>query len=87
MHSRIQRMACSYHTVRHRRSLRLEMLEPRELLTVVMTPQEQLLIELVNRARADPAFEALRYEIDLNDEVEEDELISAEPPTALAWFK
>ena len=60
------------------------MLEPRELLTVVMTPQEQLLIELVNRARADPAMEALRYGLDLNAEVEEDSLISDEPKQPLA---
>lgn len=43
-----------------------EQLEPRRLLTVVLTPHEQLLLELVNRARAAPAAEAERLGIDLN---------------------
>lgn len=43
-------------------------LEPRLLLTVVnMTDQEQLLLELVNRARANPTAEANRFNIGLND--------------------
>ena len=42
-------------------------LEPRLLLTVVnMTDQEQLLLELINRARANPSAEATRQGIDLN---------------------
>lgn len=45
----------------------IDSLEPRLLLTVVnMTDQEQLMLELVNRARANPAAEASRFGIDLN---------------------
>ena len=45
----------------------VETLEPRNLLaSIVMTPPEQLMIELVNRARAAPAVEASRHGIDLN---------------------
>jgi hypothetical protein len=45
-----------------------ERLEPRQLLAVVtMSAQEQLLLELMNRARADPAAEAARFDIDLNE--------------------
>jgi hypothetical protein len=58
--------ACA--TRRRRTSARLgaEQLEPRRLLTVVLTPHEQLLLELINRARAAPAAEAERLGIDLN---------------------
>lgn len=54
---------------RHRpRSLRVEGLEDRRLLAaVVMTPQEQLLLELINRARQNPTAEVARYNIGLND--------------------
>ena len=49
------------------RSLRIEHLEDRSLLAaLVMTPQEQLLLELVNRARANPVGEAARYGVELN---------------------
>lgn len=45
----------------------VDSLEPRLLLTVVnMTDQEQLMLELINRARANPAAEASRFGIDLN---------------------
>ena len=77
-------MAPSHRTKPSPRALRLEALEPRELLTVTMTPQEQLMIELVNRARADPALEAARFGIKLNDEVEEDSTISEEAKQPLA---
>ena len=40
--------------------LTFETLEGRALLTVLMTPQEQLFIELINRARADPLAEVAR---------------------------
>src|SRR2546422_4882529 len=44
-----------------------EVLEPRRLLAAAApTDLEQYLIELVNRARADPAAEAARFGIDLN---------------------
>jgi uncharacterized protein YkwD len=49
------------------RPLGAEHLEPRHLLTVVLTPHEQLLLELINRARAAPQAEAERYGIDLNE--------------------
>ena len=39
-----------------------------------MTDQEQLLLELVNRARANPLAEAIRYGIDLNEDLEPDEI-------------
>ncbi|MGF1632714.1 MAG: CAP domain-containing protein [Phycisphaerae bacterium] len=46
----------------------LERLESRRLLsTAVLTPYEQLMVELINRARLDPAGEAARYGIDLNE--------------------
>ncbi|MCY2986937.1 MAG: dockerin type I domain-containing protein [Planctomycetota bacterium] len=49
----------------------LERLEERSLLTaatpaVTLSDADQLMIELINRARADPAAEAARYGIDLN---------------------
>lgn len=45
----------------------LEQLERRDLMTAVgMTPYDQLLLELINRARMDPAAEAARYGVDLN---------------------
>ena len=46
--------------------LRLESLEQRFMMTVSMSPYDQLLLELINRARADPGAEAARYGIDLN---------------------
>jgi hypothetical protein len=52
------------------RKLTVETLEPRNLLaSIVMTPQEQLMLELVNRARAAPAAEASRFGIDLNKDL------------------
>ncbi len=52
---------------RHR-SLQIQTLEARQVLTaIVMTPYEQLLLELINRARNDPGAEATRYGIGLND--------------------
>ena len=77
-------MASSTRPLSRCRTLQHEMLESRELLTVVMTVQEQLMVELVNRARADPVMEALRYSIDLNDEVDEASLISSDPKQPLA---
>ncbi|MCA9057048.1 MAG: hypothetical protein KDA85_01055 [Planctomycetaceae bacterium] len=46
----------------------VQTLEVRSLLTaVVMTVGEQLLLELINRARANPSAEAALFEIDLNE--------------------
>ncbi len=69
-----------------RRTLTLsgESLEIRQLLAgTPMDAREQLLLELVNRARANPAAEAVRYGIDLNESLEPDE-ISTEPKQPLA---
>lgn len=69
---------------RHRFSLRLpERLEERTLLAsftfaaVEMTAHEQLLLELINRARLDPEGEATRYGIDLNDGLDPGTISSA----------
>jgi Ca2+-binding RTX toxin-like protein len=46
----------------------VEPLQPRRLLAAVSpTALEQLMVELINRARADPAAEAARFSIDLNE--------------------
>lgn len=46
----------------------VEPLEPRRFLSAVLpTNLEQYMVELVNRARADPAGEAARFGIDLNE--------------------
>ncbi len=59
-------------------------LESRQLLAaIVMSDQEQLLLELVNRARANPEAEAARFGIDLNQDLEPDE-ISPDPKQPLA---
>ncbi|MCA9213317.1 MAG: carboxypeptidase regulatory-like domain-containing protein [Planctomycetales bacterium] len=50
---------------------------------VDMTGQEQLLIELVNRMRANPTAEAARYEIDLDKDLEPNE-ISTKPKQPVA---
>ncbi len=64
------------HVLRRRRVLPLclpaavESLEDRVLLAaaaIELTPNDQLLLELVNRARANPDAEAARYGIDLNE--------------------
>jgi len=52
---------------KYKRSLGFESLESRRLMAgLVMTNQEQLLVELVNRARSNPVAEAARFSIDLN---------------------
>jgi hypothetical protein len=67
------------------RLLNVERLEERNLLAAIqMTPQEQLLIELLNRARANPTEEAARFGIDLNQDVEEDQKISSDPKQPLS---
>src|SRR4051812_4350437 len=48
--------------------LPLESLESRQLLAAVAPNNfEQYMVELINRARANPAAEAARYGIDLNE--------------------
>ncbi|MDA1016834.1 MAG: CAP domain-containing protein, partial [Planctomycetota bacterium] len=61
-----------------------ESLEPRQLLTVVsLTDHEQLLLEMINRARANPQAEAARYGIDLNNGLSGSTIsTSAKPPLA-----
>ena len=68
------------------RSMRTECLEPRLLMTVVISPQEQLFVELINRARADPVAEVRRNAdvVTLNQDVAEDRLISSDPKQPLA---
>ena len=44
------------------------------LAAIDMTDQEQLLLELVNRARANPEAEAARYKIELNKDLKPDEI-------------
>jgi hypothetical protein len=46
---------------------RVERLEDRLLLSISMTAREQLLLDLINRARIDPAGTAAAYGIDLNE--------------------
>ncbi len=62
----------------------LERLEPRCLLAAIaMSDDEQLLLELMNRARADPAAEAVRLGVGLNDGLNPG-TISAAPKPPLA---
>jgi Ca2+-binding RTX toxin-like protein len=49
-----------------------------------MADYEQLMLELVNRARLDPLSEAARYGIDLNDGIPSSQEISAAPKQPLA---
>lgn len=49
-----------------------------------MTPQEQLMLELINRARMDPAGEAKRFGIKLNEGVDRRDRISDAPKQVLA---
>jgi Ca2+-binding RTX toxin-like protein len=49
-----------------------------------MTPREQLMLELINRARMDPAAEAARFGISLNEGVSSGNTISASPKQVLA---
>lgn len=62
-----------------------EVLEDRQLLTAItVSPQEQLLVELINRARQDPSAEAALFGIGLNDGVTGTAITtSAKQPLAL----
>jgi len=65
--------------------LSLEALEPRILLSAAQpTAWDQYLLELVNRARSDPAAEAARFGIDLNEGVAPEDTISTDPKQPLA---
>ena len=66
------------------RTIQFEQLEDRRLLAAIqMTAQEQLLVELINRARANPEAEAARFGIPLNEDLEPGE-ISSDPKQPLA---
>jgi CARDB protein/cysteine-rich secretory family protein len=82
------------------RDLSLEPLEPRLLLSAdpiefqnlpflnasaYPTDLEQLMLELINRARANPGAEADRFHINLNEGVPADEWISTAPKQPLAF--
>jgi hypothetical protein len=85
----VQRMIRQLMPVRDRRTRRpnrltIEVLEARCLLAAsTFTPEEQLLLELVNRSRADPVAEAARQGIALNQGLPP-ETISAAPKPPLA---
>ena len=74
-----------------KRALRLESLEVRSLMAgqvfqqipVELTNLEQLSLELVNRARANPQAEATRFGIGLNDGLASPNLITASPKQPL----
>lgn len=53
-------------------------------MSVELTPYEQYFLELVNRARLNPAEEARLHEIDLNEELTGEQTISPEPKQPLA---
>jgi len=63
----------------------IERLEPRKLMAAVYpTAVEQLEVELINRARANPATEAARYGIDLNEGLVAGTISTAsKPPLAI----
>lgn len=63
----------------------IDQLETRLLLTApTLTDSEQYMLELINRARANPAAEATRYGIGLNDGVPPANAISTSPKQPLA---
>jgi hypothetical protein len=77
----------SGHSRRRRlvRSMSVDSLEPRLLLTApTLTDSEQYMLELVNRARANPSAEAARYKIGLNSGLSGSELITTAPKQPLA---
>lgn len=69
-------------------SVQLELIEPRMLFASVHpTDLEQLMVELINRARADPAAEAARYGIALNEGLAAGTLsAAAKQPLAINGF-
>ncbi|MEO1529509.1 MAG: CAP domain-containing protein [Planctomycetota bacterium] len=68
---------------KQRRALSIQTLETRRVLTaILMTPHEQLLLELINRARQDPGAEAARYGIGLNQGITPTITDTAKQPVA-----
>src|SRR4051812_35771389 len=64
----VQRRTRTRRMPRRPATARIERLEARSLLSAVApTDYEQYMLELLNRARANPAVEAARYGIDLNE--------------------
>src|SRR5438128_10498439 len=68
-----------------RRAVSIEPLEPRSLFAAV-TPAdiEQYMVELINRARANPAAEAARFGIELTEGLRNAEVLTADPKQPLA---
>jgi hypothetical protein len=65
---RVAAAAAAAAPVRPAARCRVERLEPRQLMSAVApTDYEQYMLELLNRARANPAAEAARHGIDLNE--------------------
>src|SRR5690242_7948694 len=62
----------------------IEQLEQRMLLAMAPDVYEQYLVCLINRARANPAGEAARYHVALNEGVPADHAISTTPKQPLA---
>ena len=63
----------------------VEALEARQVFAAVFpTDVEQYLVELINRARANPSAEAARYDIALNEGVSSENTISTAPKQPLA---
>lgn len=69
-----------------RRQPTFEGLESRKLLTIAISAEEQLFLELLNRTRANPEAEVRRNPAvsTLNQDVAEDRLISSDPKQPLA---
>src|SRR3954451_24642634 len=66
-------------------SCRIEMIEPRLLFAAVTpTDYEQYMVELINRARANPSAEAARFGIDLSEGLRNGEVITTDPKQPLA---
>ncbi len=77
------------------RSLRLENLQRRELMAsdlsfahdqppISISAEEQVVVELINRARANPSAEASRLGMGLNDNLPSNQMISSTPKQPLA---
>src|SRR3954451_20928868 len=66
-------------------SCRIEMIEPRLLFAAVTpTDYEQYMIELINRARANPSAEAARLGVVLTEGLRNGEVITTDPKQPLA---
>ena len=69
---------------RHEHEPSFELLEQRQLLSFTWSSEEVYLVELVNRARADPEAEAARTGVDLTADLTADELFNLKPSEPLA---